>query len=964
VAALPNIAIALPVSADTGAASRAASKATGSDDLFAAFLDDAQQQQQSMPAAIQQPAPVASAIVSDPAQTTTTTIDQALLAQLNTVLGNGAGKGKTQTSLGTDDPQTPARTKNTAIPTSMPAAVAWQGFLQTLSAAQSKATDSDQDVTAGINATGAATPGTQPFMLAALTLPKVSQSAANQDLASSLRSTTAISALSTARFAIPPVSSANTAETDTPSSFVTTQAFVHGDQTSTPDKSAAPNMQTLRAAQQQQALTTAPPAAQPRQISAAPRDTSALQSALASLGADQPADLTTRDIAAALSNAQTRQQAQLPTAASAAKTPVAATGTGQPISSAAQPSKTVAATPFSPPSAATTARAPQTGMPAPAQAANIAATSPSEKRASVATPSNAAAVATETSRSISSDVAQPAKTTLSFGTPAAAAQARAPQTPITTQRASGAAAARSSMTVQVSVSPDVAETDKAAPPVSRAASAPSWPSFQQPEAEDEPSIAAQTNAASPPPADAEADQPANPVARNVYTPSSLFAAQQLSAESDVFTTLQASPTVLPDRPAAPVGQSTRVAPAAVKQTAAQTALVMPSTGKQTAQPGQPAPSTTDDTAAQVLDQDAIPAQQPSAQPVSQQSSTTTDHATSDAPASSAAQQAVQTTALSPQLTTPSSVQIATQVPQPVTLAAAVTAPVTAKAQPQTAKSATVPAAKAATTANPDDPAKTLSDAVSTARQAAPASATVAKAAPQQNGTDGSTAAKDGSQPAAQHDAQAQTNTQTATDSASSDTLPQAAVVAQPDVTQPTHVQTGAPVNAAVATVAATTPVQTAQPNAQAIPLQTATHADAAAQPNLASLALNIAVKSKAGQKQFDIRLDPPELGRVDVKLSIDDGGKVQANLSAEKPHTLELLQRDRGTLERSLRDAGLDLTGGGLNFSLKGQNQQSGDGAQLRGRAFSAATAVQTDLNTPIVGTRLSPADGRLDIRV
>ena len=87
-----------------------------------------------------------------------------------------------------------------------------------------------------------------------------------------------------------------------------------------------------------------------------------------------------------------------------------------------------------------------------------------------------------------------------------------------------------------------------------------------------------------------------------------------------------------------------------------------------------------------------------------------------------------------------------------------------------------------------------------------------------------------------------------------------------------------------------------------------------------ALALRIAAKSAAGESEFTVRLDPPALGRIEVTLNVNSQGAAQASLSADKPHTLELLQRDAPALERALKDAGLDLAGG-LSFSLKGDGQ-------------------------------------------
>jgi flagellar hook-length control protein FliK len=141
-----------------------------------------------------------------------------------------------------------------------------------------------------------------------------------------------------------------------------------------------------------------------------------------------------------------------------------------------------------------------------------------------------------------------------------------------------------------------------------------------------------------------------------------------------------------------------------------------------------------------------------------------------------------------------------------------------------------------------------------------------------------------------------------------------------------------------------------------------------AQPDTGTLAFTIAAKSADGARHFDIRLDPAELGRVDVRLTVDDAGKAQATLSVEKPQTLELLQKDQPQLERALRDAGLDLSQNGLNFSLRGQQQQSansGGNAPGRSRALAARViaAVDSAASTVSLG-QMSPGDTRLDIKV
>ncbi|HSZ10973.1 MAG TPA: flagellar hook-length control protein FliK [Rhizomicrobium sp.] len=161
--------------------------------------------------------------------------------------------------------------------------------------------------------------------------------------------------------------------------------------------------------------------------------------------------------------------------------------------------------------------------------------------------------------------------------------------------------------------------------------------------------------------------------------------------------------------------------------------------------------------------------------------------------------------------------------------------------------------------------------------------------------------------------------------------------------------------------------QTAQPHAApvSVALQVAPHIVAHAQASdISAFALSIAARSEGSTKHFDIRLDPADLGRIDVKLSIDESGKASAHLSAEKPQTLELLQRDAPTLTRTLKDSGLDLSQNGLNFSLKGQNQQNGNGNSPAPRGTPLnVTAIATP--EPTTNPLNLKADNvRLDIRV
>lgn len=94
---------------------------------------------------------------------------------------------------------------------------------------------------------------------------------------------------------------------------------------------------------------------------------------------------------------------------------------------------------------------------------------------------------------------------------------------------------------------------------------------------------------------------------------------------------------------------------------------------------------------------------------------------------------------------------------------------------------------------------------------------------------------------------------------------------------------------------------------------------------------------KNGQNQMTIKLKPAELGRIEVRINVDNDGRVTASFSVDQPATLDLLQRDQRGLERSLSDVGLKTDAGTLSFNLRndnsggGQQQANNDNAQQGG---------------------------------
>jgi len=104
-----------------------------------------------------------------------------------------------------------------------------------------------------------------------------------------------------------------------------------------------------------------------------------------------------------------------------------------------------------------------------------------------------------------------------------------------------------------------------------------------------------------------------------------------------------------------------------------------------------------------------------------------------------------------------------------------------------------------------------------------------------------------------------------------------------------------------------------------------------ATPPAMQVGLSIGKAASEGRQSFTLRLDPPELGRIDVRLEMGGEGQLRAMIRADSRDTLDLLQRDARHLERALSEAGLKTDSGSLNFSLNQQAQTPGSGLFARG---------------------------------
>jgi flagellar hook-length control protein FliK len=121
-----------------------------------------------------------------------------------------------------------------------------------------------------------------------------------------------------------------------------------------------------------------------------------------------------------------------------------------------------------------------------------------------------------------------------------------------------------------------------------------------------------------------------------------------------------------------------------------------------------------------------------------------------------------------------------------------------------------------------------------------------------------------------------------------------------------------------------------------------------AAPAAAQVGREIIRRFDGGNTSFELRLDPPELGRVEVRMEVSRDHKVTAVISADNPQALAEMARHARDLEQQLQSAGLELGENGLSFDLR-QGREGGDAeqsAQGRGGGDDSAPAEQQQAQT------------------
>ncbi len=119
------------------------------------------------------------------------------------------------------------------------------------------------------------------------------------------------------------------------------------------------------------------------------------------------------------------------------------------------------------------------------------------------------------------------------------------------------------------------------------------------------------------------------------------------------------------------------------------------------------------------------------------------------------------------------------------------------------------------------------------------------------------------------------------------------------------------------------------------------------------------------QKHYEIHLEPNDLGKVEVRMDVGADGRTHVAMTVDKKETLDLLQRDRVSLEKTLNDLGLKADAGSMSFNLREQgrgqqfaDQQQGNGGSWKGEPLPEELREDATPAQPYRGMILSLDEG------
>ena len=108
--------------------------------------------------------------------------------------------------------------------------------------------------------------------------------------------------------------------------------------------------------------------------------------------------------------------------------------------------------------------------------------------------------------------------------------------------------------------------------------------------------------------------------------------------------------------------------------------------------------------------------------------------------------------------------------------------------------------------------------------------------------------------------------------------------------------------------------------------------------------------------QVEVRVEPAELGRIDVSFDFDENG-LRATVLSERAGTADLLRRHAEQFLSHLKDAGFDTA----DLSFADRRSEPGDGGDWPSHSHaSSEETVNSDEATPATRDRPSGLDLRI----
>ncbi len=135
-------------------------------------------------------------------------------------------------------------------------------------------------------------------------------------------------------------------------------------------------------------------------------------------------------------------------------------------------------------------------------------------------------------------------------------------------------------------------------------------------------------------------------------------------------------------------------------------------------------------------------------------------------------------------------------------------------------------------------------------------------------------------------------------------------------------------------------------------------------PATAQVAGEIIRRFTGKSAHFDLRLDPPELGRVEVRLEVSRDHRVTATVTADNPQALAELARHARELQQTLQSAGLELSDAGLSFDLRQGREGARDFAGEAARDGSPLESENDEIRLPPIQARPAGLERWRGVRV